>query len=39
MSYREPASGNLYLVSLLPLAVISIGWLPLRTASPCTVRA
>jgi UDP-N-acetylmuramoyl-tripeptide--D-alanyl-D-alanine ligase len=25
MSYSEPASVNLYLVSLLPLAVISIG--------------
>jgi hypothetical protein len=30
----EPASVNLYPVSPLPLAVISIGWLSLRIAGP-----
>jgi hypothetical protein len=34
MTYSEPASVNLYLVSLLPLVVISIGWLSLRIAGP-----
>jgi hypothetical protein len=34
MTYSEPASVNLYLASLLPLAVISIGWLSLRIAGP-----
>jgi hypothetical protein len=34
VSYREPASVNRYLVSLLPFAVISIGWLALRFAGP-----
>jgi hypothetical protein len=32
--YSEPASVNRYLVSLLPLAVIAIGWLSLRSAGP-----
>jgi hypothetical protein len=32
--YSEPASVSLYLVSLLPLAVIAIGWLSLRVAGP-----
>lgn len=39
MSYSEPGSVNLYLVSLLPLAVISIGWLSLRIAGPRAARA
>ena len=34
VSYSEPASVTLYLLSLLPLAVISIGWLSLRIAGP-----
>jgi hypothetical protein len=32
--YSGPASVNLYLVSLLPLAAISIGWRSLRIAGP-----
>lgn len=39
MSYSEPASVTLYLLSLLPLAVISIGWLSLRIAGPRAARA
>jgi hypothetical protein len=39
MNYSEPASVNLCLVSLLPLAVISIGWLSLRIAAPRAARA
>jgi hypothetical protein len=35
MSYSEPASVNLSPVSLLPLAVISIGRLSLRVAAAC----
>jgi hypothetical protein len=34
VSYSEPASVNPYLLSLLPLTVISIGWLSLRFAGP-----
>jgi hypothetical protein len=34
MTYSEAASVNLYLVGLLPLAVISIGWLSQRIAGP-----
>jgi hypothetical protein len=34
VTYSEPASVNLYPVSLLPLAVISIGWLSLPMAGP-----
>jgi hypothetical protein len=34
VSYSEPASVTLYLLSLLPLAVISIDWLSLRFAGP-----
>jgi hypothetical protein len=34
MTYSEPASVNLHLVSELPLPVISIGWLSLRIAGP-----
>jgi hypothetical protein len=39
MSYSPPASVNLYLVSLLPFAVISIGWRSLRIAGPRAARA
>ena len=39
MSYSEPASVNLSLVSLLPLAVVSIGWRSLRIAGPRAARA
>jgi len=39
MTYREPASVNLYLVSELPLAVISIGSVSLRFAGPRAVWA
>jgi hypothetical protein len=39
MSYSEPASVDLYLLSLLALAVISIGWLLLRVAGPRAARA
>jgi hypothetical protein len=39
MSYSEPASVNLYLVSLIPLAVISIGRLSPRIAGPRAARA
>jgi hypothetical protein len=34
MTRSEPASVTRYLVSLLPLAVISIGWLSPRIAGP-----
>jgi hypothetical protein len=34
VSYSEPASLTRYLLSLLPLAVISIDWLSLRFAGP-----
>jgi hypothetical protein len=39
MTYGEPASVNLYPVSLLPLAGISIGWLSLRIAGHRAARA
>lgn len=39
MSYSEPASVNLCHVRLLPLAVISIGWLSLRFAGHGAARA
>jgi hypothetical protein len=39
MSYSEPASVNLCLLSLLPLAVISIGSLSQHIAGPPAGRA
>jgi hypothetical protein len=39
MTCSEPASVNLSLLSLLPLAVISIGWLSLRISGPRAARA
>jgi hypothetical protein len=39
MTHCEPASVNPCLVSLLPLAVISIGWLSLRIAGHRAARA
>ena len=34
VSYSEPASVTLSLLSLVPLAVISVDWLSLRFAGP-----
>jgi len=39
MTYGEPATVNLHLVSELPLAVISIDWLSLGIAGPRAARA